>query len=117
MVMAKYPINTSLTVYDTFGVDRVYPAYQEGTADLTEVVSMVERICGYSVTIRVEGELTLDKVGQVYTAFTGQTVDRVPPGTGGPGDPTTDGTVDPGPGGLIGDGQPTRRVTAMGSEE
>lgn len=117
MVMAKYSMQGQITVYDTLGVDRVYHAYQEGTADLTEVNSMVDRICGYSVTIRIEGELTLDRTPITAPSFTGPTIPGGAGAAGAAGGAAGGGGVDPGPGGLIGDGLPTRRITLTGDEE
>jgi hypothetical protein len=116
IIMARFPLQGSIRVVDTLGVERIYPAYQEGTADLTEVNSMVDRICGFSVTIRIEGELTLDRGPVIVPGFVGNTV---PGGAGAAGAAAgaAGGGIDPGPGGLIGDGLPTRRVTVMGSEE
>lgn len=116
MVMARFPLQTSLRIVDTLGVERVYPAYQEATSDLTEIQSMVDRLCGYSMTLRVEGELTLNRGAQVAPGFVGQTV---PGGAGAAGAAggAGGGPIDPGPDGLIGDGLPIRRVTVMGSEE
>lgn len=114
IVMSRYPIQGSIRVEDSLGVERVYPAYVESTSDLTEIQSMVDRLCGYSVSLRIEGELTNSRVPEIQTGFVGQTVpggSGVPSGGGNSGD-----GIDPGPGGLIGDGQPTKRVTVQGRE-
>lgn len=116
MVMSKFPPQTSLRVVDTLGVERIYPAYMEATSDLTEIQSMIDRLCGYSMTLRVEGELTLNRGPQIASSFLGSTI---PGGQGAAGGAAGagGGPIDPGPGGLIGDGLTTRRVTMMGSEE
>lgn len=85
--------------------ERTYLFFQEGTADLTEVNSMVERIPGYSLTIRIEGELTLDRVPTNEPAFTGQTSVLPPPGV--PVDPNLPA------GGLYGTGLPNVRNTLL----
>jgi len=112
MVMVRYPLYGDVTVVDGLGVERTYHTFQEGTADLTEINSLVDRVCGYSVSLRVEGELTLDKVPKVVPGFVGGTqpdpIEPVDPNNPGP---------DPGGGGLYGDGQPIKRVTAIGRDE
>ena len=123
IISARYPPRGSITVVDGLDVERVYHTFQEGTADLTEINSLVERIAGFSLSVRVEGELTYDRVPQVEEGFTGETRPPgdpsdpgygLPGGPSGPFDPTS---PDPGPGGLYGDGQPIKRVTAIGSDE
>jgi hypothetical protein len=120
MVMRTFPPRTTVTVRDGRGVERVYHAFTEGTADLTEINSLVDRVIGYSLTLRIEGELTLDRVERVGKSFTGET--RPPDGGGGvgPGDPSgpyDPDNPDPGDGGLYGEGLPCRRVTMYGSDE
>lgn len=118
MMMRAYPPYSSVTVTDGLENERVYHVFQEGTADLTEINSLVDRIVGFSVTIRIEGELTSDRVPKVTSGFVGTT--RPPGGPGGIGDPTgpfDPNSPDPGDGGLYGDGQPLKRVTSMGSDE
>ena len=78
---------------------------------------------GFSLTVRVEGELTYDRFSQVDGGFTGETRptgDPSDPGYGQPGGPSgpfDPNSPDPGPGGLYGDGQPIKRVTVIGSDE
>ena len=96
ILMARYPVHGKLTVTDSLGVEREYYASQEGTSDLTEVSSLVDRIVGYSLSISIQGELTLDAVAVVDPAFIGDTSVT-------PIDPNDPG-VDPGPGGLYADG-------------
>ncbi len=85
--------------------DRTYLFFQRGIADLTEVNSMVERIPGYSLTIQIEGELTLSKTPSCEQAFTGQTGSTPPPGD--PVDPNLPGD------GLYGNGFPNIRATLL----
>jgi len=131
-VMVKYPLNGRLRVVDSIGNERVYHTFQEGTADLIQVNSFVDRLCGFSLTIRVEGELTNSKVPIVVPGFVGTTIPDGGtaggtgdgPGTGPPGPVDPEGTGEqPLPGGgidpnaLSGDGQPAKRVTAMREDE
>ena len=127
MVLRRYPPRGSVTVTDGLNVERVYHTFMEGTADLTEINSLVDRLVGFSLTMRVEGELTFDRVPTTNRVFTGT---PLPPGTG-PGDPgfppdfpgggdpgdPNGGYPDPGPGGIYADGQPCKRVTMYGGDE
>jgi len=113
MAQVKYPGYGSLTVTDSINNERVYHTFQEGTQDLTEVDSLVERYCGYSLTIRVEGEYSNEKIAFDAPAFLGQTI----PASGGGGGGGGGGGIDLGPGGLIGDGRPTERVTLIEPDE
>jgi len=121
IVMKRYPRFGSVTVRDSLGIERVYHTFQEGTADLTEVNSLVDRLVGYSLSVRVEGEATLDREAKIDRVFTGTTRPPGNPGDpSGPTDPTgpfDPNSPDPGPGGLYGDGRPMKRVTATGSDE
>jgi hypothetical protein len=116
MMMKRFPPRGTITVSATeeagrnVECDRTYLFFQEGVADLTELNSMVERIPGYSLTIRVEAELTLDKEPYTVPGFTGTTNEDPIPGT--PEYPG--GNPDLPPGGLYGDGRPTIRVTHLG---
>lgn len=103
MVMAKYPHRGTVLVTDSIGCERTYATYQQGVNDLTEVSSMVERIPGFSLTIKVEGELTLDREQFSVPAFTGTRTPEPLPGHGDEDEP------DPGPGGLYGTGHPIIR--------
>lgn len=99
ILMARYPIHGKLSVFDSEGVEREYYAAQAGVADLTEISSLVDRIVGYSMSITIQGELTLDAAPVIDPAFTGETSpDPIPPI-----DPDNPG-VDPGAGGLYADG-------------
>jgi len=127
-VMVQYPPNGKVRVVDHLGVERIYHTFMEGTSDLTQVNSLVDRLVGKSMTIRVEGELTNDKIGYCIPGFIGDTIpDGGDAGGGTDGPP---GPVDPNgsgeqpvpggeidPGALSGDGQPAKRVTVIGPEE
>jgi len=120
MVGFKYPPRTSVKVTDSLSNERIYHAFQEGTADLTEINTMVDRVAGFSLSLRIEGELTWDRVPTTETPFTGGTTIRPPTGPGNPGEPggpfnPTD--PDPGSGGLYADGQPCKRITVMERDE
>jgi hypothetical protein len=123
MAMVRYPLYGSLKVVDGLGVEREYHAFQEGTGDLTEISTMVDRVCGFSLTVRVEGELTLSSVPQADDVFLGGTTPNDPNNPGNPYDPNNPANPgdpanpDPGPGGIYADGQPIKRVTVIGSDE
>lgn len=118
IAMRAFPVRPSkptITVYAREEASRnvvcprEYRFSQEGFADLTEINSMVERIPGYALTIRIEGELTSDKEPITVRAFTGTTSEDPIPGTesfpgGNPSLP---------PGGLYGDGLPSIRATLL----
>lgn len=115
MMMKAFPPRGTLVVSSTeeagrnVECDRTYLFFQETVADLTELNSMVERIPGYSLTIRVEAELTLDKEPFTVNAFTGNTEETPIPGTSEyPG-----GNPELPPGGLYGDGRAAVRVTPL----
>jgi len=115
MMMKRFPLRGTMVVRATEEAgrnvvnDRTYLFFQEGIADLTEINSMVERIPGFALTIRVEAELTLDKEPFTNSSFTGTTSPQPIPGT--PSYP--DGSTDLPPGGLYGDGLPSVRVTLL----
>jgi hypothetical protein len=117
MVMRQYPPYGSVTVRDSLNVERVYHTFMEGTADLTEINSLVDRIVGLSVSLRVEGELTLDRIPQTSRPFTGPTHPNEGGNPGEPGGPFDPSDPDPGDGGLYGSGEPCKRVTVIGSDE
>ncbi|MDX1486859.1 MAG: hypothetical protein R3268_01565 [Acidiferrobacterales bacterium] len=125
-MMVAFPLRGTLSVLGTEEAgrnvenDRTYLFFQEGIADLTEVNSMVERIPGYSLTIRVEAELTLDRIPTCEPAFTGPTSPNPTPGLpgmpnpDGPGNPDyPNGNPDLPPGGLYGTGAPAVRTTFL----
>jgi hypothetical protein len=132
MVMRAFPERGTVTLTDGIGNPRVYATYQQGTNDLTDVSSMVERVPGYSVSIRAEAELTLDREPFTLPAFTGtrtkSPLPGLPVGVGyhyarGPGGlglvpvnghgiPLAGGgrtEPNPGPGGIYGTGLPIIR--------
>lgn len=118
MMMKRFPMRGTLIVSATeeagrnIECDRTYLFFQDAIADITEVNSMVERIPGYSLTIRVEAELTLDREPFTVNAFTGNTDENPIPGI--PGNPDyPGGNPDLPPGGLYGDGRPAVRVTPL----
>lgn len=115
MMLKAFPLRGTLTVKATeeagrnVECDRTYLFFQEGASDLTEVNSMVERIPGYGLTIRVEAELTLEKEPFTIGAFTGTRSETPIPGTTEfPG-----GNSDLPAGGLYGDGLTTVRTTVL----
>ena len=115
MMMKRFPPRGTITVSATeeagrnVECDREYLFFQEGVADLTELNSMVERIPGYSLTIRVEAELTLDMEPYTVKSFTGPVSDQPIPGT--PLYP--DGCPDLPPGGMYGSGLACVRTTLL----
>lgn len=137
MVMKRFPQRGRVTVVDGINNPRVYATYQQGVQDLTDVSSLVERIPGFSLSVRVEGEMTLEKEPVCIPAFTGTQTTEPLPGTGGPGYqlvpgpggyglvpadangiPLCPGGVqnpDPGDGGLYGTGRPIIRTGVYGS--
>ena len=97
MVMKRFPQRGSVTVLDGLDNPRVYATYQQGVTDLTDVSSLVERIPGFSLAVRVEGEMTLESEPECIPAFTGPQTTTPPPGGGnGPG---SGYQLVPGPGG------------------
>jgi hypothetical protein len=124
MVMKSFPPYAAVTVKDGLDNERVYHAFQEGTADLTEVNSLVDRVVGLSLSIRIEGELTLDRTPVSLPGFTGPTLPPTGPGTpgepgnpGNPWSPFNPETPDLPPGGMYGSGAACKRVTVEGSDE
>ena len=138
IMMKRFPIlGQTLVVVDGIDNPRTYAAYQQSVNDLTDVSSLVERVPGYSLAIRVEGELTLDREPICIPAFTGTRTTSPLPGAGGPGyqlvpGPGGHGLVpadnngiplipggiqnqNPGNGGLYGTGRPIIRTGIYGS--
>lgn len=109
ILMARYPVHGKLSVFDSLGVEREYYAEQTGVADLTEVSSLVDRIVGYSLSISIQGELTLDAVEEENTAFIGGETSTSPIL---PVDPNNPG-ADPGPGGIYADGLASTTVEVL----
>lgn len=138
MMMRRFPMRgETVVVSDGIGNERVYAVYQQSVTDLTDVSSLVERVPGYSLAVRVEGELTLDREPVCIPSFTGTQTDQPLPGAGGPGYqlcpgpggygrvpcdangiPLCPGGVqnpDPGVGGRYGTGRPIVRTGVYGS--
>lgn len=136
MMMKRFPQRGTVTVVDSLDNARTYATYQQGVSDLTNVSSMVERIPGFSLSMKVEGELTLDRTPICVPAFTGTLTDSPLPGAGGggyqlvpgpggyglvPADsngiplvPGGEQNPDPGEGGLYGTGRPIIRTGVYG---
>lgn len=117
MIMAKYPMRGTIVVTDDIGNRGKYLVTQVGTAELSQVSSMVDRIVGFSLTIKCEGELTSDRSSFTVSAFTGGTSSSPIPGITKIGAGTVDGkpagkNADPipGPDGLYGTGKPIIRT-------
>lgn len=139
MVMKKFPHQGSVTIVDGLDNPRTYAVFQQGVTDLTDVSSLVERVPGYALSVRVEAELTLDREPVCIPAFTGSTSGAPLPGVGGGvgggyqlvpapggvglvpadgngiplalgGQVAGSGDPDPGPGGLYGTGKPIIRA-------
>jgi len=125
MVMASFPQMGRMTVVDSIGNEGVYAVYQQSTADLTQLGSMVDRVPAFSVTIKCEAELTEQQRSFTVAAFTGSTSDHPidgitntqivnPDGSISGGVVNADGTIsydpNPGPGGLYGTGKPIIRA-------
>jgi hypothetical protein len=122
IVMAKFPIRGKVVVTDSENNNGTYAVYQMGSAELTQISSMVDRVAGFSLSIKCEGELTLDKASFTVSAFTGGTSSSPIPGITNIGTGTIDGSPsgtdslgnpadpNPGPGGLYGTGKPIIRT-------
>ena len=138
IMMRRFPMRgQTVVVLDGINNPRTYAAFQQGVTDLTDVSSLVERVPGYSLSLKVEGELTLDREPICIPAFTGTQTTQPLPGYGGPGYqlvpgpggyglvsadangvPLSPGGVqnpDPGEGGLYGTGRPIVRTGVYGS--
>lgn len=59
-VLRVYPSYCGVNVQDSVGDYRVYSAFMEGTSPADEVNEVGDRVVGYAITLRVEGELDLD---------------------------------------------------------
>lgn len=58
-VMRTYKPYCMVVLKDSLGETRTYTAFQESVNDIGELIDIADRMKGYSVGIRVEGELTL----------------------------------------------------------
>jgi len=67
-ILRRYtPTATIVKVIDSIGDTRLYECHNEGIAHLDDVAGVGERVLGFAVTLRVEGELDL---GDPYTSAT-----------------------------------------------
>lgn len=98
ILMSKFPmLGGVISVTDSEGVVRKYSFTSTSTSDLTEVSSLVDKVVGYSVSILVKGELTLDRIPYTGTAMTGTTATT----------PYQTTDLNPGGGGLYSTGKTT----------
>ena len=58
-VLKTYPPYSFIEVIDSIGDIRTYECFQESVSHLDEVPEVADRVIGFAVTIRVEGELDL----------------------------------------------------------
>lgn len=58
-ILRTYQPYSKISLKDSLGENRTYTAYQESINDVGELVDVADRVKGYSVSIRVEGEFTL----------------------------------------------------------
>lgn len=54
------PPASSLAILDELNTKRTYDAFNEGTTAADELASVAERVVGFTISIRVEGELDLN---------------------------------------------------------
>lgn len=116
-ILRRFQMRGTISLKDGNGVERSYLFTQEAISDLTEVASMVDRVVGFSVTIRIEAEVTLDKEAICVPAFTGPTTpdpgDLGPGGPGGGNPDYPDGNPGLPSGGVYGTGVGDVRVTLL----
>lgn len=72
VLRAYKPKNSWVWVKDSVGDIRTYDAYGEGPSNLAEALDIVDRQRGYSVNVKVEGELDLN---DPYVSKTARTLD------------------------------------------
>jgi hypothetical protein len=61
-VLMVWPFHGGIvTIADSDGVEKTYEAFNEGTANTSELMSVVERVSGFVLTIRVEAEMDLGR--------------------------------------------------------
>lgn len=58
-VMTVYKPYSKINVIDSLGATRTYTAYNESVNDISELNDVADRMEGYSISVRVECELTL----------------------------------------------------------
>lgn len=61
-VLEVYPTYCAVNVRDSLGDVRTYSAFMEGTEKVHETTTVGDRLMGYAVTVRVEGEWDLTGV-------------------------------------------------------
>lgn len=61
-VLRTYPPYSKINLIDSLGQARSYTVFQESLNDISELIDVADRMKGWSVTIRVEGELTLNDI-------------------------------------------------------
>lgn len=59
-ILRTYQPYSKIVLQDSLGAQRSYTAYQESVNDVGELLDVADRVKGYSVSIRIEGELTLN---------------------------------------------------------
>lgn len=59
-MMRKFPPRNYITVIDSMNENRTYECFNDSSiTDISEIVDVSERLKGYSITVRVEGEIDL----------------------------------------------------------
>lgn len=103
ILMSKFPmLGGVISIVDSENCTRKYSFTSTSTSDLTEVSSLVDRVVGFSISILIKGELTLDRGPITGTAVTGTTATTA----------FQTGDPDPGAGGLYSSGKITIDVDA-----
>lgn len=59
-ILRVYPAYCGVNVRDSVGDYRVYTAFMEGVTPIDQVTEVGDREIGYSISLRIEGELDLD---------------------------------------------------------
>lgn len=73
-MLKRFPKNRGwVVVADSSGEARTYTVFFEGTGDLSEIQDIVSRKPGKSISIRVEGEISLFEAVEDTSAFAGVT--------------------------------------------
>jgi hypothetical protein len=78
-MLKVFPMRGTISITDSAGCERTYLAIQESIVNLTEVLSPVDRVPGWGVTIRIEAEMTLDREAFTVPAYTGGGLTTTPP--------------------------------------
>lgn len=58
-VLRTYPPYCEVLVKDSIGDTRTYEAFMEGVSSLDQVADVADRVLGFSVSLRIEGELDI----------------------------------------------------------